>query len=54
LGRGGGYYDALLRGRRGVAVGLAFECQLRRRLPLARHDAPVDAVATERRLLTRG
>ena len=33
LGRGGGFYDRLLRGPRGAAVGLAFEFQVVRRLP---------------------
>ncbi|OFW62980.1 MAG: 5-formyltetrahydrofolate cyclo-ligase [Actinobacteria bacterium RBG_13_63_9] len=58
LGFGGGYYDRVLAeraqvrlraGARGgpIAVGLAFECQVRRDLPVAPHDRPVDALVTE-------
>jgi 5-formyltetrahydrofolate cyclo-ligase len=53
LGRGGGYYDATLRSLPGVArVGLAFEVQLVPTLPREPHDAPMDAVVTEARVLS--
>jgi 5-formyltetrahydrofolate cyclo-ligase len=53
LGRGGGYYDATLAGlaRRVTRIGLCFECQLVPALPEEPHDAPLDLVATEDRLL---
>ncbi|MEO1007321.1 MAG: 5-formyltetrahydrofolate cyclo-ligase [Planctomycetota bacterium] len=53
LGRGGGFYDRLLArpDRRGLALGLALEAQLISRVPTEPHDARLDAVATERRLL---
>jgi 5-formyltetrahydrofolate cyclo-ligase len=52
LGRGGGYYDATLRALEAVPrVGLAFEVQLVPTLPREPHDAPVDAVVTESRVL---
>jgi 5-formyltetrahydrofolate cyclo-ligase len=53
LGRGGGYYDATLRGLDAVArVGLAFDVQIVPTLPREPHDAPMDAVVTETRLLS--
>jgi 5-formyltetrahydrofolate cyclo-ligase len=53
LGRGGGYYDATLPALAGRALrlGLAFECQVVAELPAEAHDAGVDLVATESRLL---
>ncbi|HEX9050307.1 MAG TPA: 5-formyltetrahydrofolate cyclo-ligase [Anaeromyxobacter sp.] len=53
LGRGGGYYDATLRELPGVArVGLAFDVQIVPTLPREAHDAPMDAVVTESRVLS--
>ncbi len=56
LGRGGGYYDRFLpRLRPGVPrIGLAFECQLVERIAPDPHDAPVDLVITEDRVLEAG
>ncbi len=53
LGRGRGFYDATLAALpRGTArVGLAFEMQLVPEVPAEAHDAPLDAVVTERRVL---
>src|SRR5262249_48608189 len=52
LGRGGGHYDrALPTYPRGLRVALAAEAQLSPDLPGEAWDQPVDAVATERRLL---
>jgi 5-formyltetrahydrofolate cyclo-ligase len=52
LGRGGGYYDATLRALEAVPrVGLAFEVQLVPTLPREPHDALVDAIVTESRVL---
>ncbi|HVP67354.1 MAG TPA: 5-formyltetrahydrofolate cyclo-ligase [Anaeromyxobacteraceae bacterium] len=52
LGRGRGHYDATLAGLPGTAsrVGLAFEIQLVPLVPREDHDAPLDAVVTERRV----
>lgn len=53
LGRGGGYYDATLRLFPGAArVGLAFEVQVVPSLPREPHDAELDAVVTEARVLS--
>jgi 5-formyltetrahydrofolate cyclo-ligase len=53
LGRGAGFYDRLLaeKGRRGLALGYGFEGQLVHRVPTEPHDARLDALATERRVL---
>jgi 5-formyltetrahydrofolate cyclo-ligase len=53
LGRGGGYYDATLPHLAGAArIGLAFDVQIVRTLPREPHDAPMDAVVTETRVLS--
>jgi 5-formyltetrahydrofolate cyclo-ligase len=55
LGRGGGYYDSALRVRgRALRVGLAFDCQIAAEIPVEPHDARVDLVATEARILGPG
>jgi 5-formyltetrahydrofolate cyclo-ligase len=52
LGRGGGYYDATLAAApHAVRAALAFELQVVAALPAEAHDARVDALATEARLL---
>ena len=53
LGRGAGFYDRLLADRRrtGLALGFGFENQVVHRVPTEPHDARLDALATERRLL---
>jgi 5-formyltetrahydrofolate cyclo-ligase len=52
LGRGGGHYDATLAQMpRAVRLGVAFEAQLVAELPREPHDAPLDAVVTEARVL---
>ena len=62
LGRGGGFYDKALAGRRGLRVGLAWDIQMRGgdssgglplsqspqgNLPVESHDALMDAIVTE-------
>jgi 5-formyltetrahydrofolate cyclo-ligase len=52
LGRGGGYYDVTLRGMpRAARVGVAFDAQVVPAVPHEPHDAPLDAVVTESRVL---
>jgi 5-formyltetrahydrofolate cyclo-ligase len=53
LGRGRGHYDAtLVRLRPGaLRIGLCFEAQVVDRVPTEPHDAPLDAVVTESRVL---
>ena len=47
LGRGGGYYDAALRGMPGLKVGLGYDFQLVGRVPRTRRDVRLDLVVTE-------
>ena len=56
LGYGGGFYDrtlAALRAQQDVfAVGLAYAAQELKGLPFEATDAPLDAIVTEREVLT--
>lgn len=54
LGRGGGYFDRLLARLPAAArrVGLAFEFQLLRELPVESHDLPACAVVTEKEVIS--
>ncbi|MBM4142017.1 MAG: 5-formyltetrahydrofolate cyclo-ligase [Lentisphaerae bacterium] len=54
VGRGGGHIDRLLAADTGgklFAVGLAFECQVFERVPVAEHDRRMQAVVTESRTI---
>lgn len=52
LGYGQGFYDRLLPlCTRAVRIGLAFDFQLLAEVPAFEHDAPVDYVVTDRRVL---
>ncbi|MDA8159529.1 MAG: 5-formyltetrahydrofolate cyclo-ligase [Desulfobacteraceae bacterium] len=54
LGYGGGFYDRFLADQapQALRVGLAFELQVTKRLPLLAHDQPLDLLVTEDRLLS--
>ncbi len=54
LGYGRGYYDRWLAGKsvETVVVGLCFECQLCKLLPVAGHDQPLDYIVTEEKLIS--
>ncbi len=52
LGRGGGYYDATLNKMpRAFRLGVAFDAQVVPELPREPHDASLDALVTEARVL---
>lgn len=52
MGYGGGFYDTFLVNFPGVSLGLCRECQLSEAVPfLDKHDLPVQAIATETRLI---
>jgi 5-formyltetrahydrofolate cyclo-ligase len=53
LGRGRGHYDATLGSlpRAAFRIGLAFEAQIVGEVPREPHDAPLDLLVTERRLV---
>ncbi len=52
LGRGRGFYDAMLRQARGPKLALAHDFQLLGEVPTEAHDARVDFVITESRVVT--
>ena len=53
LGYGGGYYDRTLAALPGaVAIGFGFSCQEVARVPTGPHDVALDAMVTERGLVT--
>jgi 5-formyltetrahydrofolate cyclo-ligase len=52
LGWGQGYFDRFLAAFEGVAVGLAYDCQIYEELPHEPHDRPVAIVVTESETIT--
>ena len=50
LGRGGGHYDRYLSHFAGLKIGLCFEEQIVKSIPLESHDIPVDWIITERKV----
>jgi len=50
LGHGSGGFDRLLEKVPAFKVGLAFAVQMVRRVPVAEHDIPMDAVVTEKKI----
>jgi 5-formyltetrahydrofolate cyclo-ligase len=52
-GHGAGYYDRYLpRCTRAVKLGIAFSCQQTGKVPVGKWDWPLDAVVTEKGILT--
>ncbi len=52
IGHGKGYYDNLLKKSMNVLhIGLAFEFQIVKKIPIESHDLPVDIIITERRII---
>ena len=51
LGRGRGYYDRLLRGVRGLTIGVAFDWQIVPEIPAGALDARMDMLVTETALI---
>jgi 5-formyltetrahydrofolate cyclo-ligase len=51
LGHGRGHFDRLLSQTGGLLVGLCMEQRLVEAVPLEPHDIPMDAVATEKRMI---
>ncbi|HUI08221.1 MAG TPA: 5-formyltetrahydrofolate cyclo-ligase [Verrucomicrobiae bacterium] len=55
LGRGLGHFDSLLQGVRGAKIALAYDFQVLSGVPAEAHDARVDFIVTETRMIrTRG
>jgi 5-formyltetrahydrofolate cyclo-ligase len=51
IGHGKGYYDNLLKNSEAPTIGLAFEFQIIKNIPIERHDVPIDKIVTEKRLI---
>ncbi len=52
IGHGKGYYDALLKKSvNALHIGLAFEIQIVKKVPIESHDIPVDKIITEKRII---
>ncbi len=51
LGRGGGFYDELLPKLNCLKIGVAFDLQVVDKLPFEAHDAKVDVIVTEKRII---
>jgi len=52
IGHGMGYYDRLLQNSQNARhVGLAFELQIVKEIPVEKHDVAVDMIVTEKRIL---
>ena len=54
IGYGGGYYDRSINSLhdRVLTIGLGYEFQVVREVPITRYDRPVDEIVTELRLIT--
>jgi 5-formyltetrahydrofolate cyclo-ligase len=51
IGHGKGYYDRLLRNTNVTKIGLAFEFQIAKEIPIGKNDVPVDLIITEKRII---
>jgi len=51
LGRGRGHFDRLLRQTSGVRIALAFDFQVLDEVPAETHDARMDFIVTETRVV---
>ena len=52
IGHGKGYYDNLLnKSNNALHIGLAFEIQIVKKIPIEQHDIPVDKIITEDRII---
>lgn len=52
IGHGMGYYDNLLKNSAlALKIGLAFEFQIVEKIPVEKHDVPVDMIVTENRVI---
>jgi len=56
IGYGHGYYDRFLDNlekinKNAVKVGLAYDFQIADKVPIEKHDVPVDKIVTEKRII---
>jgi 5-formyltetrahydrofolate cyclo-ligase len=52
IGHGKGYYDNLLKNSVSQILGLAFEFQIIKYIPIEKHDITIDKIITEKRIIT--
>lgn len=51
IGHGKGYYDNLLKNSKALTIGLAFEFQIIKKIPIEKHDITIDKIVTEKRII---
>lgn len=51
IGYGGGYYDRFLRSIDAIKIGVGFDFQIVKRLPISAHDMPLNLVVSEKRVI---
>jgi 5-formyltetrahydrofolate cyclo-ligase len=50
LGRGKGYYDTVLSDFRGISIGICFETQYEKNIPMEIHDKYLNIIVSEKRI----
>jgi 5-formyltetrahydrofolate cyclo-ligase len=51
IGHGKGYYDNLLKNSKAPKIGLSFEFQIVKNVPIEKHDIHMDKIVTEKRII---
>ena len=54
LGRGAGYYDRYLSAFEGIKIGVGFEVQVLKNIPIDEHDIDCDLLITEKNIYKKG
>lgn len=53
IGHGKGYYDNLLKNSKALLIGLAYDWQIVKNIPIEKHDVLMDKIVTEKRIIER-
>lgn len=53
IGHGKGYYDNLLKNSKTLLIGLAYDWQIVKHIPIEEHDVLMDKIVTEKRIIER-
>lgn len=51
VGHGKGYYDNLLKNSKALLIGLAYDWQIVKHIPIEEHDVLMDKIVTEKRII---
>jgi len=51
IGHGKGYYDNLLKNSKALLIGLAYDWQIVKHIPIEEHDVLMDKIVTEKRII---